>query len=606
MKSPYVSSVGKHHTSPTTPQPDSELVDGDQTLRLPKGTQRPDDGSSDGSVVGPRFYDEERASERHEKGRETEKGLNDGGNPVIDSPTLGREFASPSLGLLGQTWHADSKAPYSPNSINTLATNSTSGQAERDLHVPFLPKKLWLRDHSGPSKRAEEIKVKGDARSKEAVSAFENDSSGEEFPMKSPTLHEAKQKRFSRPGFVTRGSSSLVVGLQDMLQTTGPASNTNYPPVPSKKKLARLIGEEIRSPSGFNEKRAGIVGLPTAEAENDQPTTLGGAKNRTGNSIRDSSDGLRSHPIRRSATVPTGKKVTFPSPPELEIKPEHSFLRQNTVSTPYPARHMTDVEEEGEAHTPLQLAPTEYSILKLFLENPHTREFWIRPFYIPRQKVIGSEDLGDGEELKTNVQLKKDFDDEKLLKEIREAYLAKRGKFLSTFSAREVREAKLFFYKNAFDRFEEGLTTRFPSRELNHEFEVRMLSRFRKPSAGRGEQNLILEIEECFSVLAPSPHFVSIGLKLIEGWAIWKIARVLLLVLALSITTTLLWVFLGTGGSSPYIPSTGAGADLALSINTGGFRGAGERVQAGALLGTLVLLLGWTGTGTWALLTWLT
>ena len=78
-----------------------------------------------------------------------------------------------------------------------------------------------------------------------------------------------------------------------------------------------------------------------------------------------------------------------------------------------------------------------------------------------------------------------------------------------------------------------------------------------------------------------------IGLEFVEGWNIGRILVVLGVVLVLSLLATLLWVFFGT-----------------TWIHVG-FRGVGERVATGLLLGLLVLLLGWTGVGGRLWVSWL-
>ena len=77
------------------------------------------------------------------------------------------------------------------------------------------------------------------------------------------------------------------------------------------------------------------------------------------------------------------------------------------------------------------------------------------------------------------------------------------------------------------------------------------------------------------------------GLEFVEGWNIGRILVAFGVVLVLSLLATLLWVFFGT-----------------TWIHVG-FRGAGERVVTGLLLGLLVLFLGWTGVGGWLWVSWL-
>ncbi|KAF1983507.1 hypothetical protein K402DRAFT_163097 [Aulographum hederae CBS 113979] len=83
---------------------------------------------------------------------------------------------------------------------------------------------------------------------------------------------------------------------------------------------------------------------------------------------------------------------------------------------------------------------------------------------------------------------------------------------------------------------------------------------------------------------APLPHECAATLALITTLSIRRILFALLLVTLLSISGTLLWIFLGPN----------------LSIGgVGGFREAGGRVGGGVLVGGLVLGGGWVGVGMW-------
>lgn len=77
--------------------------------------------------------------------------------------------------------------------------------------------------------------------------------------------------------------------------------------------------------------------------------------------------------------------------------------------------------------------------------------------------------------------------------------------------------------------------------------------------------------------------------ELVEGWSASRLLMGVLGVILLAITVTVLWITIGVG--SGHGERTESDADA--------------RVQAGALLGVLALLVGWTTVGAWALLSWL-
>lgn len=622
MKSPYVDNYRRYHKLPLVAQSNTQSFDAFKTAGSPKNTEEGEWGTDCGSSVWSAFdtgIDNEGASDGYDKGKMNGTDW-DEEYRIVDSPTLGAGFAAHRPHLLGSGWPMDSDSPTSPNpTVNTIATVSTSARAERNLNVPFLPSSLWLHGNSVDSTSGEKIKENTDVESKEPVSVFEDESTDEEFPTKA-TVHKAIQKRFTRPAVVKRGTASVVVGLKEMLWTTGPRAAKSKPG-PSKGKLAKLTGEDIWLPKRSNEKRAGVVGLPAAEPGDlqTQPSKVkNDAKNPVGMGIQQDStetvpDGLRSNPVRRAATVPSRKKVTFPPPQALEIGPEHRFLRQTIVSTPYPTRLTNGVEENS--------GPTNNNrreaLLTLVLFNPHTRVPLTKKLVIPGSQGLPLEDTSEERKPKIMAILKVNFDDEKLAKLTHKEYVGMRGFFRSTFSARNVQDVKIFFYhttSDLIDRIDSPSTNPFTLPANRNFGEAQMLALYRKPRFGRRKQawvDWIANLPE--NSTSPAPGTQRLALQLVEGWCIWKIASSLLAVLAVSIAATLLWIFLGTGGVSSSMPYMDATFDPGMStgvhnsrISHAGFRGAGGRVQSGALLGTLILMLGWTGTGAWILLSWLT
>ena len=620
MKSPYFSSHGKMHGFPFITQSDSGWSDASKTAGSPKlaeeGEFGTDGGSSDWSGFDTGIRDHGVGNE-DKKGATIKKNFEDNDH-IADSPTLGtglvaRELVVPGLGHLAGG--RSPRSPISPNpTVNTIATASTSTRAERSLHVPFLPESLWLRGNSLENKRIDE---NGGFASNEPVSVFEDESSDEE--KNKATLHTAIRKRFLRPRVVKRGSSSVVVGLKEMLRTTGP-ERPKYKPGPSKDKLAKLTGEKNWFFQRSNAKRAGVVGLPALEP-GDRPPLPNSAKNRIKTPVgwgiqqepaRDLPDGLRSHPIRRAATVPTRKRVSFPTPATLEIRPEHRSLRQTVVSTPYPNPPSAFVENSS-----LDIHKRREAILTLVIHNFQTRVPLTKKLAIPGGRAITLEDSSHEKKPKIMATMNNNFDDEKLAKLIQKEYVSMRGLFRSFVSARNVQDIKIFSYSTTsdlVDKIDPTHSNPFVSPENRDLGEAQMLGLYRKPSCGRRKHAWLDWIAR-----RPenSPRRASgkqnLAVQLVEGWCMWKIANTLLTLLALSAVATLLWIFLGIGGDSLTLSriNTISGSELPTEVQKiqggrVGFRGAGGRVQTGVLLGTLVLMLGWTGTGAWILLSWLT
>lgn len=122
-----------------------------------------------------------------------------------------------------------------------------------------------------------------------------------------------------------------------------------------------------------------------------------------------------------------------------------------------------------------------------------------------------------------------------------------------------------------------------------------MLALYRNPKLGRGEHAWVDWIgrrPENNGVMGSE----KIALELVEGWCVRKIGMALVAVLLASALSALLWTFLGEGGCT---------LCFIRNETQTGFRNAGGRLEAGAMLGLLVLSLGWTAVGGWVFLSWL-
>lgn len=82
------------------------------------------------------------------------------------------------------------------------------------------------------------------------------------------------------------------------------------------------------------------------------------------------------------------------------------------------------------------------------------------------------------------------------------------------------------------------------------------------------------------------------GLEFVMGWSWRRIVLVFLSISAVSVAAALVWIFLGRDTPAA-VPSQG------------GFRGAGDRVAAGAMIGICLLLLGLSSMAAWLGVSWL-
>lgn len=536
------------------------------------------------------------------------------GKRVVSDSKEGLEAESSTK--LGNERSASMKrftSPDSPNpTINTIATSSTATRAEKSLYVPFLPRFLRVRGTSTERQARQSVDETEDERMKEVKPEIQDELSDVDSKNEA-TVHETRRGILRRPLLVQRASNT-VLGLKDMLRTTGPADTENVPGPPNRK-LKKMFGEDPNFSEGSNVKRAGLIGIPIAH--NDDLRTFSQEVGRTvpkpsgleiwQNSMPTQVDGLRSHPIQRSSTMPTGtRKVGFSPPLDIEIKPEHRFLRQSIVSTPYPLRH----QEEGMMG----------STLTLVLNSQRDSVPIVKTIVVPEQR--GTTDLPSHGENKTINVINRNFDDEKLFRLIKTEYKGMRWRFYNAISARCIQSLNIISYNESCSVA--GHKTSSLEKPLQIEDSLftrpQLLSLFRAPELGRNRHQWVDWIvnrprNHLNEEPRPPPEHEARALELIEGWSAGRIIAALIAVATSSLLATLLWIFLGVGAEhSSYFAAAAAAAandgsstapSVDLTESSWEFHDAGGRVQGGATLGALVLMLGWTGVGAWAFLCWL-
>ncbi|KAL8964072.1 MAG: hypothetical protein Q9183_004725, partial [Haloplaca sp. 2 TL-2023] len=571
-----------------------------------------------------------------------------------DSPTLGRFPIPPATKvkkgkardsmLLNRYSHAsEGSGRERKESTPTIDTQNTEKKAERGLVIPFLPKFLKLAGSprqsvsivSEPPRDSMEItevdEIPRPTQNQEQVkSSFEADSSdedtGESYDA-TAFIGGAKLAASQRPTLIERGnaaSGTRVMSMQDILKEggveavadhlqrsgTSPLADTN--PGPSTLKAKRFLGE-----SSLKQKRAGIVGMPAVhETTNGVPVSLDGAekpvKGKPGWQMG-LFDGLRSNPVKRAATAPSGKKVVLP----LQIGEEQKNVRSSIVSTPYPlgykGRRSGDGEEVARPGSNSNqgkrvVGKDEAASIMLVLYSRSTNTPVIRKLTIPDSK---EEMMFDADEKKPPFRAtrKTNIDDEKLFRLLKIEYLHMRGLVKGYLSARSVHGISLLGYHrlSQLAAREHRPARRKTFRVYDDIFtEQRLLDLWKHPGRGRAKNEWvewIRTLPRCSEDLPSGEE--NVALELVEGWHVRKIAFVFSVVLVLSLLATLLWVFLGVEGGVILQNDASTGFPVALQMKNAGFLDAGTRVVGGMMLGILVLLLGLTGTGAWLLLSWL-
>lgn len=106
------------------------------------------------------------------------------------------------------------------------------------------------------------------------------------------------------------------------------------------------------------------------------------------------------------------------------------------------------------------------------------------------------------------------------------------------------------------------------------------------------------------------------GLEFIEGWSVVRILIAVGFVTALSVAVVVLWVFCGTSVRGVAFDITTTSREMLwrklaedshgrYDVTSSDLGSMATRVQTGLVLGLLVLLFGWMGVVSWALVSWL-
>ena len=518
-----------------------------------------------------------------------------------------------------------------PPSTDPASEESNAPREVGGFRLPFLhgmPKFLRQSGYAKSSLTPSEEKEVKDA-AQPPGSFFHDGSSDGEPGEEESQIGDAQQAIVGTPVMVKHGSRTKV-GLKRRLHTAPRAQDRQEP---LKGNSTRVMEERmaisrdgafpVRTPS----KREGVIGMPQKE---QQDITNQGQEDQVGMGIFQTmnpfaSDGLRSHPVspkhRPAETPPEQSKrtVSFPAaPPQLDIKPGHRFLRQDIVSTPYPPGFQgrgTSLYNLSEHGTMPAIDEAPKSLLTLVLYSHGDSISKVKKIVIPTPPETALVDSSDEKKPPIKAIMRRDFDDEKLFKLIRTEYNSMRGSLRRLASARTVRSMSLLAYHSTSELVSKNAKPMHFRHQDNdkHLAEARMLDLFKKPKLGKRHHEWV----EWVTTLPENSNIGSvdnerIALELVEGWSTSKFLAAVVAVLVCSLTITLLWIFLGTGGDMLGFESSNvsfagglSGSSSATVENPIGYKGAGGRVETGVVLGILVLMFGWTSIGAWILLNWL-
>ncbi|KAI9874835.1 MAG: hypothetical protein M1830_009229 [Pleopsidium flavum] len=487
------------------------------------------------------------------------------------------------------------RAIKSPGSLQTTSTEKTEPN--------FSLGTTTTRRRAGPSLRAPTnprfLRLTSDAHGHQEATAgptsfFDDSDSDSDHD---GVIVEARQGHVDRPQLVEhRSSSGLMLGTN--VRLPGSTGDLDDRPGPSKSKAERILGTQLASlrdlePAGIEEvlqiRQGPLTASQPSNAPSLNPETL---ENPVGLGIwlAPEQDGLRSHPLHRSATAPPRRKVTFPPAP-LDVKPGHHFLRQSIVSTPYPRT------EKNDRDNPPALRGTTRDFVLTFCLYNHNSPVPKISRIVVREKRASLIVTDTPEEKQRDPGA--DFDDEKFFNLIRSEYAKIRGPFRRFVSLRGLQSVNPLSYKD-FSQFgsrSQDSVHPMNIRVVDDAFvQERMLRICRRPKLGRGQHgwvNWVPTLPGNMTGEQVMEKDENIMLEFVEGWCVPKIFAAIASVVVLSVVAAVLWVLVGVGGQQ-----IGKRGGL-------GWRDAGGRVETGMVLGAFVLLLGWTGVGAWVALSWL-
>lgn len=534
---------------------------------------------------------------------------------IVDWP-LPTPTASPALGTGFQdssTAVDDSEASdvrvQSSRQTGTPYATVIIPQAQKSPRLNFPPK--FLRAIS-PSEPKIELAIEEKSPAEEAVSpqSFFDDESSD--GGQDSQIESAQRAIVASPVMVKHGSTSRV-GLQEMLTSTPPRRDTGAGA--SRERAMKLLRKE------HDEKDAGKPGVRTVyehqrgATSRDESPSVSFRKE-----IFASSPSRSKKPPSHLKAIPSPskgsrapRKVSFPAPSPLDIKPEHRFLRQSIVSTPYPSG------DDDEPHETVVPAPGTVpqgesrggirpeSILTLVVYGNVDTLPKVRRIVIPNRQATSLVDEAMNKHPPIRATMVRSFDDEQLFKLIWKEYADMRGSLRRFATARTVRRINFLSYQSTSQLVSRhAKPVHLEVREKDGEYaEARIHSLLQSPKKGRKCHEWTHWIRSRHENIGESnPDMDHLALELVEGWSPEKLYLAVATVLICSLAATILWIFMGNRkGSVAVKDAFGAGAHLGRGDV--GYRGAADRVGSGAALGLLVLFFGWTAVGAWVLLSWL-
>lgn len=494
------------------------------------------------------------------------------------SPTPPREDAHQlTVHGLSSPFIVSDVATKSSSIVDSPAAGRPNLCAPKAFRLPFLPK--FLRSTLKEKEEPPAVPMKSPRRlpgNKDPESFFDDTSSvGEEAEAGAGygyQIQDARQAIVGSPVMVKYGSNTKVE-LKEMLTSTPPAADN---PGPSKGKAKVILGEDIGSLMSQSSQGKGIyTGLlraqqgedPTQDTASTKSGPLGLGLWKEINPLAMSI--LRSHqsllnpfsssisaqaPAPKSAPpVLVARKVSFPPPPPLDIRPEHRFLRQSIVSMPYPSGTSTEKEKKRKEKEAVKRVAEEgddekdegmEAVLTLVLygnSNPIPK---VKTIVLPSPHETPLIDATENDHPPITASLSQIVDDERLFTLLRSVYNSMRGPLHHLASARNFCSLKLLSYTSMSQlASRQGLSIQLRGDDVQEEIaEARMLEIFWKPRMGRRNKEWVSWVKRLpeNAKRAEAGDRDKIAIVFLEGWAVGKSYAAVISVLVCSLLVTIL------------------------------------------------------------------
>ncbi|KAI9706102.1 MAG: hypothetical protein M1836_005508 [Candelina mexicana] len=376
-----------------------------------------------------------------------------------------------------------------------------------------------------------------------------------------------------------RASTTAIPPTPTVTDSTSPHPRPAYNP--SARKHSRVNSTLMYEPSGRKASQANssLRGYPSSPTSSEHASTRAIAPHSASASM--------SQPQSFQAPPSNLARKVSHVPPPINTQSNRQSLFQSIARTPYPFS-----KKRSTRKPPLSASASSESTLILSLPSKNAAVPRLAKIIVPGRNEFNS---AADSLTKTKHFTGLDFDDEALFKIMRKRYRKTRGLLRRLLSLRGLKSIGIVSFhnhhtctlqKDSEKPFFGGHSSKNSGGQYSPQ---RLWAQYRKPKLGRGHYDWVDWVHHLpFNSVEGEQLGDDAALEFLEGWRIGLLFTAVLAVLIVSVAAAVLWVILGLGNGEKE-----------------GYMNAGGRVETGAVLAGVVLMMGWTGIGAWGGLSWL-